>query len=507
MAALAIAAHATVLRARFVWLDHAHLTAGLAVRQPSEWLTLFRQPFAGTDYYRPLVALSLSIDALVGTPAFFHAVNLGLHAAAAMLLLVSAQALGASQRSATLGALLFAAHPVGSLVAGAIAFRSESLVACGLFGLVAAHLHGRAGWAVLALLVAALSKETGLALAPLVVLALEVESRGSRRWLLLGAEGAALAFALGLRRAYAPRLPGGFPDLGFGEALGTRLAALAKSAALLLVPAERTLCDAFPVTAAHAPLALVGGVLAAGLLALAWRGRALGLLTALAVLPSLQLAPTLRWWSPHYVYVAAGWFFVLVARHIERRGAGALSLALAAAAVLAALSWHDGRRYLNDDTLWRPEVAREPACREGHFFLAETARQRGDRTAALVHYEAALNADPRMLAFVDRDAALTNYGRELFDARRYDEALHAFEAALAQTPDGLGRRKLSHNIAAALLARGDLAGAVARLEVEALRPDALDESLSLYARALDGLGRGQEAAAVRRRRGDPHQPR
>lgn len=507
MAALAIAAHATVLRAQFVWLDHAHLSAGLAVRPPSEWLALFRQPFAGTDYYRPLVALSLSIDALIGKPAFFHAVNLGLHAGAAMLLLVSAQALGASRRAATLGALLFAAHPVGSLVAGAIAFRSESLLACGLFGLVAAHLHGRAGWAVLALLVAALSKETGLVLAPLVVLALEVERGGARRWPLLGAQSAAFALAFGLRLAYAPRLPGRLPELGLGEAVGTRLAALAKSAALLMMPVERTLCDAFPVTAAHAPLALVGGILAAGLLALSWHGRALGLLTALAVLPSLQLAPTLRWWSPHYLYVAAGWFFVVVARRIERRGTGAFSLALAVSVVLAALSWHDGRRYLNDDTLWRPEVAREPACREGHFFLAQTARQRGDRTAALVHYEAALSADPRVLAFVDRDAALTNYGRELFDARRYDEALNAFEAALAQTPDGLGRRKLSHNIAATLLARGDTAGAVARLELEARRPDALDESLSLYARALDGLGRGQEAEAVRRRRGDPHQPR
>ena len=138
---------------------------------------------------------------------------------------------------------------------------------------------------------------------------------------------------------------------------------------------------------------------------------------------------------------------------------------------------------------------------------ARPAEVRPRRAEVLPQIGGRLNADPRMLAFVDRDAALTNYGRELFDARRYDEALNAFEAALAQTPDGLGRRKLSHNIAAALLARGDPAGAVARLEVEARRPDALDESLLLYARALDALGRGQEAAAVRRRRREPHQPR
>ncbi|MCC6899614.1 MAG: tetratricopeptide repeat protein [Polyangiaceae bacterium] len=507
MAALGIAAHATALRAGFVWLDHAHLTTGLAVRPPSEWLALFREPFAGTGYYRPLTALSLSVDALIGTPLPFHCVNLGLHAAAAMLLLLAAEALGVTRRAATLGALLFAAHPVGSLVAGAIAFRSESLIACGLYGLALAHVKGRPGWAVLALSVAGLSKETGLALAPLVVLVLETERRGARRWPLLGAEAGAFAVALGLRLAWAPPLPGGGPALGLSDALGTRLAAFAKSVALLILPAERSICDAFPVTAAHAPLAIVGGLLAIGLVALSWRERSLGLLTALALLPSLQLAPTLRWWSPHYLYVAAGWFFALVARRVERRGATTFALTLALTGVLGVLSWRDGRRYRNDDTLWRPEVLREPACREGHFYLADAARARGDRVAALSHFEAALRLEPRVLAFVDLDAALTNYGRVLFEAGRYDHAQSAFEAALERTPDGLARRKLDHNIAAARLASGDPAGAVARLEVEARRPDPLAESLGLYARALDALGRRTEAADVRRRAAELHQPR
>lgn len=500
MAAAAIAAHATVLSGGFIWLDRAHLTAGLAVRPRAEWLALFREPFAGTGFYRPLTALSLSIDAAWGHPALFHAVNLGLHAVAAMLLLLAAQALGASRRAATLGALLFATHPVGSLVAGAIAFRSEALIACGLFGLIAAHVKGRGALAALAVLVAGLSKETGLVLAPLFVAVVELEGRARRRWSVIAAEALAFGLALGLRIAYAPPWLGRFPELGPSEAVGTRLGALAKSASFVIAPLDRSICDAFPVLSAHAPLAILGGLAALGLGALAWRGGSLGALTALSLLPSLQLVPTLRWWSPHYLYLAAGLFLVLVARRIEGRGAAATTLALVATLALGVLSWGDGRRYRNDEALWRPEVARESACREGHFYLAEAARERGDLPGAAEHLDAALRSRAGMLAFVDLDAALTNYGVVLFSLRRYEEARQAFEGALEHVGDERGRRKLNHDIATAMLASGDAHGAAARLEPEVRRPDALPESLVVYARALDALGRGAEAETIRRRR-------
>lgn len=492
-----------MLRGGFVWLDHAHIEAGLGVRPPAEWGQLFREPFAGTGYYRPLTALSLSIDALAKGPLGFHVTNLGLHALSAALLLVAAEALGASRRAATLGALAFAAHPFTSLVAGAIAFRSDSLVAAGLFGLIVAHLRGRALWAAVAVLVAALAKETGLVLAPLFVLALVLRV-GVRHKAVLAAEGSALALGLGLRLAFAPAWRGELPELSAGQALGTRLAAFAKSAAAVIVPADRSLCDAFPVTSLGAPLALGGAALAAGLLVLSWRAGTLGLMTLLCVLPSLQLVPTLRWWSPHYLYQALGLFLVLVAERLERKGRGPFALGLAAAGVLAALSWHDGRRYRSDDTLWRPEVAREAACREGHFYLAEAARARGELGPAASHYEAALRSREGVLAFVDLEATLTNYGLVLLRQGRHEEARGAFEAALRHADSELARRKLEHDLAVVALSSGDAPGALRRLEREAARPDALRESLIVYARALELVGRAAEAEAFRKRAG--HQP-
>ncbi|MBE7485287.1 MAG: tetratricopeptide repeat protein [Polyangiaceae bacterium] len=487
MVAAAVAAHATVLGGGLIWLDHAHLGARLALRPPAEWAELFRQPFAGTGYYRPLTALSLSLDALAGSTALYHTVNLALHAAAAALLLFAASALGASRRAATLGALLFAVHPIGSLVAGAIAFRSEALVACGLFGLIVAHRRERPVWAVLCLLVAGLSKETGLALAPLFLVALALgPGRRSGLWL-LGAEALALALALGLRLGFAPAWSARFPELVAGQAVGTRLGAFAKSAGAVLLPVDRSICDAFPITELAAPLALAGGLLALGLCLLGWRGRTLGLLCVLSTLPSLQLVPTLRWWSPHYLYLPAGLFLVLVAERLEQRGARAYAVAVCLVPLLGALSWKDGRRYRSDETLWRPEVTREPACREGHFYLAEAARARRDSVAALLHYEAALRSRPGVLAFVDLDATLTNQGLVLFAQGRWAEAREAFEAALERTPDELGRRKLRHDLAAVSLASGDAPRALRELEEEIRRPDALRESLLLHQKARQAL--------------------
>jgi Tfp pilus assembly protein PilF len=104
-----------------------------------------------------------------------------------------------------------------------------------------------------------------------------------------------------------------------------------------------------------------------------------------------------------------------------------------------------------------------------------------------------------MLAFVDLDATLTNYGLVLFSQGKYGQARRAFEDALGMVGDPMARRKLNHDIATSMLADGDAAGALVRLEPEVSRSDALQDSLRMYAKALDALGRSTEADATRRR--------
>lgn len=485
--ASAIATHVTALGAGFVWLDHAHLEEGLAVARPSAWGSLFMHGFAGTGYYRPLMALSLSVDALAGGPLVFHLTSIAWHALAAVLVLLVADVLGVARRAALAAGVLFAVHPVSALVADAIAFRSEAMIAAALLALVWAHEKKRPLLAACALIGGALTKETALVLAPLFIVALEI-SRAERdlpaRRRVFAAEGAAFAVAVALRLAFAPAWRASHEPLALGDAIGTRLAAIAKTVAAVVLPIDRSVCDAFPITHAWHPTALAGVVAVAALAYGAWKKRGVVLLLALAVLPSLQLVPVMRWWSPHYAYVPLAFFAVLAGSTLERLGPHAKRAAVVIAVMLAAITANEGRRYADDVSLWTPEVAARPACREGHYFLGDVAREAERWDEAAAHYEMALAPRAGVLAYVDRRAAFQNLGAVRLEQRRFVEARAAFRAALDGTTDERARRELTHDLALATMEAGDPAEAARLLEDEARRPDAFAASVELRRVAL-----------------------
>ncbi|WP_441291329.1 tetratricopeptide repeat protein [Sorangium sp. KYC3313] len=520
VAALAAASHATALGGGYVWLDHAHLREGRALAAPSGWLGLFTRGFADTSFYRPLMALSLSIDAAVSkTPGFFHAVTLGWHALASVMTTVAARALGLSSRAALAAGLLFAAHPATSLVASAIAFRSEAMIAVFLLALVAAHQAHKPALAAAALFAGALTKETAWLLGPLFVLALSAgrhreggSDGGAARHAgpipqassadaathlrLLAAEGAAFAAATGLRLLYAPRFRAQHPALPLDESVGTRLAALGKSALALVVPLDQSICDAFRITRTASLSALLGAAVLGGVAVLASRRRGVAWLFALSLLPSLQLVPIMRWWSPHYLYVPLAFGAMLLTDAADRHGRRLWALVLVLGVPFTALSLREGRRYASDERLWVPEVSREPACREGQFFLGEVARDARDWEAAASRYERAAAPDADHLSYADELAALQNLGAVRFAQERWADARSAWTSALERSGDDREKRQITHNLAAVALRSGDPAEAARLLEPEAGRVDALPESLLIRARALHDLGREDEAVEL-----------
>ncbi len=448
VATLAITAHASALRAGFAWLDHAHLERGLALVPLVRLGSSFMGSFAGTGFYRPLMTLSLSVDAaLSGAPWLYHVTNLAWHAWASMLAVVTAVRLGVSLRAATVAGLLFATHPLSSEVASGIAFRSEAMLAVGLLGLINGHLRQRPLLAAFALLGAALSKETALALGPLFVLALELgQGTRTRNWRLLAAESLACALALGLHYTFASPWSAEFPLLSRSFALGTRFAALAKSAGAFVWAAQPSVCDAFTVQGLLAPLSLLGLLLAL-FLANAGRQGGLRLLLALTLLPSLQLVPTLRWWSPHYLYVPLAFASMWLAQAAEARGRAWFNAVLLLTLGLGSVSWLDGKHYVSDTALWQREVDRNPACREGHFYLGEAARLAGDFSTAAQAYEDALRPRAQTLAFVDLQATLQNLGIARSELGQMGPAQQAFEAALQTTRDPVTRHEIRFNLA------------------------------------------------------------
>jgi protein O-mannosyl-transferase len=511
VAALAVASHATALSGGYVWLDHAHIEEGLALAAPSAWPSLFLQGFAGTGYYRPLMALSLSVDAAISrTPAFFHGVTLGWHAAAAFMTVVAARALGLSARAALIAGALFAVHPVSSVVASAIAFRSEAMTLFFLLCLVLAHLRQRPILSALALAAGALTKETGWVLGPLFVAALELDRRrrgasepvrAGLRGRLFGAEAAALVISTGLRASFAPAFRASQPPLSVDEHVGTRLAALGKSALAIAIPVRSSVCDAFPVTPVVSLPALFGAVVLGGAALVALRGRACASLFALSLVPSLQIVPVMRWWSPHYLYVPLAFGAMLLAGVIEPRLQGPrLKIGAAGVAVaLALLSLREGRRYATDVTLWSPEVRRDPTCREGHYFLGEVAQQGRAWETAARHYEQAAAPVPGVLAYADEAAALQNLGGVRFEQGRWAEARAAWEALVERPIEPGRKRRVTHRLALAALRAGDPGAAARLLESEMNADDPAPEALLLRARALHELGREDEARATLRR--------
>lgn len=504
-AVLGIASHAAALSGGLIWLDHSHIEEGLALARPGALLSLFSEGFAGTGFYRPLLALSLSLDAAVsGSASTFHAVTLGFHGAAAALLVVAARSLGASSRAALIAGLLFAVHPATSLVASAIAFRSEAMALVCLLSLVNFHLRRYPVLSALALAAGALSKETAWLLAPLFIGALELSARGSERTpnerratrVLLFTEGLSFALVSALRFFYAPEHRASFPALTLDEHVGTRLAALGKGFLRLIVPFSNSVCDAFPASPSSSPLSLLGAACLFLLLVTRFASRRPLWLLLLALLPSLQLVPIMRWWSPHYFYIPLAFAALLVADLVDaqlRRPWPAVAFVLVP---FSAVSWVESRRYRDDTSLWAPEVALQPACREGHFYLGEAARKAREFSAAAAHYERAARATPGTLSYVDELAAYENLGAVELALNRLPQARSALERALQRASAPERRRRVLYDLALVALRSNEPAEAVRLLAPEANADVPLPEALLLLARALHDLDRESEAQQI-----------
>ncbi|MFL5321313.1 MAG: tetratricopeptide repeat protein [Myxococcaceae bacterium] len=497
VAAAAAVSHFPALFAGFTWLDHGDIESGAAIAPPAHWLELFTHGYARTGFYRPVTALSLSIDGLVGAPWMFHLTNVALHAAASVLLMRAALALGVPRRASVFAAILFAVHPVASsMVVDQITTRTDSLAACALFGLIAACAARRPVLALIAMLLGALSKETALVLGPMfVVLTLlgGLSAKDARTTVITAGVGWALA--LSLRLLFAPPWSSHALPLSGVAAVATRLGSVARSAYVLLVPDSRV-CDAFPILSATDVKAWVGLIVAVVLIVYAAIRRGPMLFVLLALLPSLALVPVPRFWSPHYLYLPFGFLSMAIALEIDRLGRAGAYLLGAVALLWAAVSFRTAFHFHDDASLFAREVEGRPFCREAQLYLGDWKRQHGDTEGAAEAYLLAAAPTPRVISYSDEAAALQNLGLVRLEQKRFDEAAQAFRGALADQNDGVVRRQLRHNLAAAALGKGDYEEAMRLLSAEAARPDAMPESVELLARVLVALHRDDEAKAL-----------
>lgn len=257
------------------------------------WTSSWWGPGDNGGLYRPVTILSFALNHRVGglRPFGYHLVNVLLHAAVALLVLLAAAEL-LPLPAALAGALLFAVHPVHTEAVANVVGRAELLAALGFLG--AWLLHGGGGaWtrrvaAALAFAFGAFSKEVAVVL-PAALLARDILRRRRPDPWSYGLYAIVLAVYFGLRHhvlggfAGIPgstilRMDNVIATLPFLPGLWTALAVFGRYLVLLAFPWRLSADYSYPqIDAAGAgdPWAWVGLLGAAGLLWLvlrAWRG-------------------------------------------------------------------------------------------------------------------------------------------------------------------------------------------------------------------------------------------
>jgi hypothetical protein len=377
----ATAAYLPALGNGFVWDDPLILENQLpAFRTWADVLVPPRNlPHSGSFYYRPLVFSSYLFDRWAGggSPIAFHATPIILHAlASGLLLLLLWHLLGRRTWLApTLGAAMFAIHPVHVEAVAWMAGRGDLLATIAVIGALLAWgrwwEEGRTLWLVVgsaALLLGLVSKEVaaaGVVLAAALPWVWPAPPSARRRaaWPLWSAIGAAvLLFAL-LRGTAFSLTPGATRAPSPSSVTVELVSALGFYVAALLFPLQPgVVLSAVPTGGGAFALGIVGTIVFLGGLTVAlWRRAFLpawGLLwIAVALAPALLLVVRYISETPlaeRYLYLPSAGAAVVIGWAASKLPARwRPSATIAAAVILLAIGFVTASRSL----VWRDEIS------------------------------------------------------------------------------------------------------------------------------------------------------
>lgn len=463
----AVAVYLPALRNGFVWDDPTVLLQMRAMHSLHDLLVM--PPIVPKFYYRPFIFATYLFDrGLAGeTPFWFHASVIVWHAVATLLVYLLARRLFPADRTiATGGALLFAVFPTHVESVAWMAGRSDVIVCALVLLTTLLYLDRAYGWSVwlggVVYFLATLSKEMAVAVVVLVPL-LDLFATRRLHWgryvpLLL----ATLLYFV-LRAHSIGAVVGGQPPSASPAALASDLIrAMGFYGLRAIVPIG--LCAYIPAVP-EAPIYFLAGVLvpllAVVLAILTWRRGAwaptflvgwffITLAPSFAVILRRSASAVV---ADRYLYVPSVASCLLtawaVARFAQRRRLGpqwpaAVFVGLAGLFALETVPYT--RIWTDNLTFWSDVASKVPTDALPHREVAAALMNRGDLPGAERELQRAAAST------ADRDGQLMTYsnlGNLYRRLQRYDDAQHAFEAAMK-----LGAHPaLYHNLGMTLMAK------------------------------------------------------
>ena len=416
---------------------------------------------AAAGAFRPLTSLTFAFNRLTTAPVWFHATNLLLHIAVALvILLLCSRVLGDPVGPGPMSAALtFGVLPVGVDAVVWSAGRSDVLSTFLSVVSVLAHARGRRTGRIVAVVafgLALLSKESALCVLP-ILLAHDLLFRGrpSRSW--AGSYAGLLAVLVAylstqIAVASPPTVPGGI------EALRALLFGAASYLPRIVIPHGLQAFEAYvPLSLGWSSAVLLGMIaVTVALLALVRFGTgtrakvaAFGWFWCLfGLAPITLVAPQVGEVGDRFAYfpavglalaVAGGLDAVFLwlqararARHVWLALAGAMGLSWSMLGIVSARRTRDWR---SERSLFEAELQTQPDNPIAHRAMALIEQRAGRYEAALAHVEQSKTLAPE--SWATNPSTWINLARSYVHIERWADALAAADTALRLEPDNV----------------------------------------------------------------------
>jgi protein O-mannosyl-transferase len=445
LVAIAIA-YSKILGAGFMsWDDAQYVLDNKDIHCWHNFSAWFQSFYIGN--YHPLTMFSYAIDYAIGgnSPVAYHATNIALHAASAVLLYFLVIRLFEKKEIGLLVALLFAMHPVQTESVSWIAERKNVLY--GFFFLLSLWYY--VGYAtedsnkkmigvILAGIAAMLSKGAAVTL-PLTFFAIDIwlqrPLKDRKIWLeklpLLAA-----AIITGIIALQAQK-QGGFlglhPEYGLGETIVYGGYAYTAYIFHLLVPVHLSVLYPYPqaIGAVH----IFYTIIAVAMLALVWLAyrKQWYVLCGGIVFYTINIALVLQWvqfgevlMADRYLYIASIGIWIPLAWHVViwlKHSVKVIVITVVALA-LTAFTFVRNDIWLSELNFWQAVVDTFPASSVAQNSIGGVYMKMGDYPKALQHIDAAVDADARNYK------AWYNKGAVHLRRAEKNEALNAFNKAI-----------------------------------------------------------------------------